>query len=86
MNITSKYSKINYEENDEILAKELSKYLDNHAEEIYDFFDPTLERNIININIMTKEKYDEYIKKHIMEKYQSGVLVFIMENVLIMYH
>ena len=63
MNITSKYSKINYEENDEILAKELSKYLDNHAEEIYDFFDPTLERNIININIMTKGKYDELHKE-----------------------
>ena len=63
MKLTCKYANINYEENDKDLAEKLGKYLEKHAEEIYDFFDPTLERKIIDINLMTKKEYDKLHKE-----------------------
>ena len=64
MEYISKYAKYIYEKQDEDLIKGLDKYINRYAEDIFSFFDPTLERKQVEITIMpTKEEYDNLVKK-----------------------
>ena len=66
----TKYAVFNYSKQDQDLIDDLEEYLNNHAEEVFEFFDSTLPRTAVNINIIpTKKEFDEYVKelKHITE-------------------
>ena len=63
MEYMSKYAKYTYEKQDEDLIKGLDEYINRYAEDIYLFFDPTLERKQAKITIIpTKKEYDEWFK------------------------
>ena len=47
----TRYAKFIYDEQDEDLIDELESKLNQEAEDIFDFFDPTLERISTTINI-----------------------------------
>ena len=60
----TKYAIFNYSEQDQDLINLLDKYINEHAEEIYTFFDSTLFRTQVKINIIsTKQQYDEIVQK-----------------------
>lgn len=60
----TKYYRFNYSKGDEDLIEELEEYLNQKREEIFDFFDKTLQKEIVTINIIpTKKEYDEISKK-----------------------
>lgn len=60
----TKYAKFVFDEVDKDLIGELEDYLNFHAEEIFQFFDPDLPRKIVKICIIsTKSEYDEIVKK-----------------------
>jgi hypothetical protein len=64
MEFISKYAKYYYEKQDEDLIKGLDEYINKDAEDIYNFFDPTLERKQVEIHIIpTKKEYDEITSK-----------------------
>lgn len=62
----SKYAIFNFQENDSDLIEGLSSYLDDHAEEIYSFFEvePPKDKVIINI-IPTKKEYDDLCRQRL---------------------
>ena len=60
----TKYAKFYYSKDDEDLINELENYLNMNAEVVYNFFDPTLPRNLVDIKIIpTKKEYDEIVLK-----------------------
>ena len=60
----TKYAIFNYSKEDEDLINELESYLNNKAESIFDFFDSSIERELVTINLIpTKKEYDEICKK-----------------------
>ena len=60
----TKYARFNYVKEDEDLIVELDDYLNRKAEDIFDFFDSSLQREMVEINIIpTKKEYDEIAKK-----------------------
>ena len=60
----TKYAIFNYVEQDQDLIDGLEEYLNEHVEEIYEFFDTELQRKQVNINIIpTKQQYDEIVIK-----------------------
>jgi hypothetical protein len=60
----TKYYRINYSKGDEDLIVELVDYLDQKREDIFNFFDSTLQKEKVTINIIpTKKEYDEIAKK-----------------------
>ena len=60
----TKYARFIYSKEDEDLIDVLEEALNSQAEEIFDFFDQSLSREIVNIKIIpTKEEYDEISKK-----------------------
>ncbi len=60
----TKYAVFNYSEQDQDLIDGLEDYLNEHAEEIFEFFDPTLPRKVVNITIVpTKKEYDEGLQR-----------------------
>lgn len=64
MEYIGKYAKFYYEKQDEDLIKGLDEYINKDVEDIYSFFDPTLERVKANITIIsTKKEYDNIVKK-----------------------
>ena len=64
MELISKYAKYYYEKQDEDLIKGLDEAINKEAENIYNFFDPTLERKQVKIHIIpTKEEYDNITSK-----------------------
>ena len=65
MEFISKYAKYYYEKQDEDLIKGLDEYINKEAENIYNFFDSTLERKQVEIHIIpTKEEYDNIVLKY----------------------
>ena len=59
MKYIGKYATYYYEKSDEDLIKGLDEYINKDAENIYNFFDSTLNRENVDINIIpTKEEYD----------------------------
>jgi hypothetical protein len=60
----TKYAKFNYSKEDEDLIVELEAQLNKDVEEIYNFFDSSLPRELVTIIIIpTKNEYDERSKK-----------------------
>jgi len=60
----SKYYIFNYSKTDEDLVIELEDYLNKKIEDIFSFFDSSLKREQVQINIIpTKKEYDEISKK-----------------------
>ena len=60
----TKQFKITYSKNDEDLIIELEDYLDQKYEDIFNFFDSSLQKEQVEINIIpTKKEYDEIAKK-----------------------
>ena len=60
----TEYYKFNYSKQDEDLIIELEEYLNSKREEIFNFFDPSLKRELVEINIIpTKKEYDEISKR-----------------------
>lgn len=58
------YYKFTYSKEDEDLIVELEEYLDQKREDIFNFFDESLQREQVEINIIpTKKEYDEISKK-----------------------
>ena len=54
------YAKFIYEKQDEKLVNILEEYIEENAERIFEFFDPSLERKPLEIEIIsTKKEYDE---------------------------
>lgn len=90
MEFISKYAKYYYEKQDEDLIKGLDEYINKDAEDIYNFFDPTLERQKAEIHIIpTKEEYDNIVKKRrnvdIVPKWDigntgEGIITFVSLN------
>lgn len=65
MELSTKYAKYYYEKQDEDLIKGLDEYIKKYAEDIYNFFDPSLERKQVEVHIIpTKEEYDNIVKKY----------------------
>ena len=63
MKYIGKYATYYYEKSDEDLIKGLDEYINKDAENIYNFFDSTLNRENVDINIIpTKEEYDNIVK------------------------
>ena len=60
----SNYFKFNYSETDKDLIVELEDYLNQKYEDIFNFFDSSLQKEQVEINIIpTKKEYDEIAKK-----------------------
>jgi hypothetical protein len=65
MEFIGKYAKYYYEKQDKDLIGSLDEYLNKQAEDIYNFFDPSLDRCQAEIHIIpTKEEYDNIVKKY----------------------
>lgn len=90
MEYIGKYAKYTYNEEDKDLIKGLDEYINKDAEDIYSFFDPTLERKKAEIHIIpTKEEYDNIVKKRrnvdIVPKWDigntgEGIITFVSLN------
>lgn len=64
MEYISKYAKYIYEKEDEDLINSLDDAINKEAENIFNFFDPTLKRKKVEIHIIpTKKEYDEITGK-----------------------
>lgn len=64
MEKVTKYVRFSYDLKDQDLIDTLDECINNHAEEIFDFFDTTLPRTLVSIKIIsTKSEYDEVVKK-----------------------
>ena len=58
------YYKFNYSKNDEDLIVVLEEYLNQKYEDIFNFFDSSLQKEQVEINIIpTKKEFDEIAKK-----------------------
>ncbi len=93
MKKSGKVAIFKFNENDKDLIKDLSKFIDSHAQEIFDFFEieKPKEKAVINI-IPTKEEYDNFIRttrklssdyavpKWLIGTCQDGVITYLSLN------
>ena len=80
----TKYYKFNYSKEDEDLIVELEEFLNQKREDIFNFFDSSLQREQVEINIIpTKKEYDEIAKKiRGVEEIAKWSIGFVYKNII----
>ena len=80
----TKYYKFTYSKEDEDLIVVLEDYLNQKREDIFNFFDSSLQKEQVEINIIpTKKEYDEIAKKiRGVEEIAKWSIGFVHENII----